>query len=1248
MSRALRFGEHVLARGELDLAAPGVVVAQSEEEDIAGSNATTAVITVNGDAISSTIGVAGDQDWFRVTLVAGESYVFSLTGSGGAPLADPFLRLNASYGGLLSVDDDGGAGTNAMMQYTATYSGTYYISAGAFGDDIGDYTLSVTTGAPQDPVGTLDLGFTFATTTIEVYFATSGQQFGPLAAASASWSTSQINAAMSALATISNVANVTFVRTTNSANAEFILALTPLGAGVLGEAWPTPTRAHIAFSPTAPGWSTEGLQPGGLGYSVIIHEALHGLGLDHPHLDGGDNQVMQGVTAIFDDVGDFLLNQGVFTIMSYNDGWLTGPDGVTPSYDYGFSAGPMALDIAMLQRLYGANTTYNSTNTVYALPLSSTDAAYRTIWDTGGVDTISFAEFGASTINLNAATLLNEEGGGGFVSYATGVFGGFTIAHGVVIENAIGGTHNDRIIGNDVANVLTGGSGNDWITGGGGNDTMLGGNGDDRFDVAAGDSVDGGLQTDFIDFDLSDQTVDLIIDPAAAASGAGWSIAGGVIRNVERFQLHTGSGNDTLLLSAVVTGQSWWWGGEGVDGIVADFALDTAGVTVNLSMAAGIEVFEVEWLTATGGSGDDAFRGGALVDSLTGNAGNDSLHGMGGADTIYGGVGDDRISGGDGADELWGGDGADVIEGEGGNVIPGQAGPDVMRGEAGDDVLYLGAFDWADGGDGRDRFSLTMHTLSVPIVFVAAQAATETGVYFANGASVRNVEAFDINTGSGDDLVLADHTHYQSAWNAYEGVDRLQLDLSALSAPITMTSAPFYYQMTISWGITFNFTTFRVEAFTLTGGSANDSLRGIEGDDLLNGRAGNDTINAGAGLDALHGGDGNDTLAGEADADFLDGGNHDDALNGGDGDDVLYGRAGIDVLNGGAGADSMYGGAGDDTYHVDDAADVVGESASAGNDTVIASVTFALGVYVENLTLSGIGAINGAGNILANTITGNASANTLSGLAGADTLVGQGGDDVLLGANGADVLDGGDGTDLLDGGNDNDNASGGAGADTLYGRAGDDTLGGGGDNDTLYGGDGADALSGDEGADLLDGGNHNDTLNGGDGADTLYGRQNDDVLDGGADNDTLYGGDGDDVIAGGSGEDYLDGGNGADRLNGGEGADTLIGAAGADVFVFSSALGSGVDTIVNFIVADDTIELDVSVFSGIGVGALASSAFVIGAAAADSDDRIIYDAATGALYYDADGDGAGAAVQFASLAPGLALTTADFVGVGGP
>jgi Ca2+-binding RTX toxin-like protein len=134
-------------------------------------------------------------------------------------------------------------------------------------------------------------------------------------------------------------------------------------------------------------------------------------------------------------------------------------------------------------------------------------------------------------------------------------------------------------------------------------------------------------------------------------------------------------------------------------------------------------------------------------------------------------------------------------------------------------------------------------------------------------------------------------------------------------------------------------------------------------------------------------------------------------------------------------------------------------------------------------------------------------------------------------------------------------------------------------------------------------------------------------------------------LFGGIGSDTLDGNTGSDKLNGGSGNDTLIGGSGTDGFFFDSALNvsTNVDKIIGFSVADDTIFLNRAIFAGITAnGTLAASRFHVGTAAADASDRIIYNSATGQLFYDSDGVGGAAQVLFAKLDPGLALTNADF------
>ena len=182
------------------------------------------------------------------------------------------------------------------------------------------------------------------------------------------------------------------------------------------------------------------------------------------------------------------------------------------------------------------------------------------------------------------------------------------------------------------------------------------------------------------------------------------------------------------------------------------------------------------------------------------------------------------------------------------------------------------------------------------------------------------------------------------------------------------------------------------------------------------------------------------------------------------------------------------------------------------------------------------------------------------------------------------------------------------------------------------------------------------TLIGNAGIDYFIGSAGNDALSGGDANDMLFGVGNDDVLNGGAGNDSLDGGAGIDKLNGGVGKDTLTGGAGNDTFVFDAALNAttNVDTITDFVSGTDKINLinGTGPFSAIATGSLTYA--VAGATldilgdsgantAATSATRIIYDPSSGALYYDADGTGTGAAaIQFATL--GTATHPSTLVG----
>ena len=159
----------------------------------------------------------------------------------------------------------------------------------------------------------------------------------------------------------------------------------------------------------------------------------------------------------------------------------------------------------------------------------------------------------------------------------------------------------------------------------------------------------------------------------------------------------------------------------------------------------------------------------------------------------------------------------------------------------------------------------------------------------------------------------------------------------------------------------------------------------------------------------------------------------------------------------------------------------------------------------------------------------------------------------------------------------------------------------------------------------------------------ITGTSSGETLTGTAAGDTISGLGGADKLYGQAGMDVIYGGDGEDSLYGGSGLDVLTGGGSYDKFVFNAALTSGVDRITDFWHGVDKIWLENAVFKALTTtGALASSAFHIGTAAHDATDRIVYNPATGALSYDADGTGAAAPAQFALIGPGLSMTASDF------
>jgi len=446
---------------------------------------------------------------------------------------------------------------------------------------------------------------------------------------------------------------------------------------------------------------------------------------------------------------------------------------------------------------------------------------------------------------------------------------------------------------------------------------------------------------------------------------------------------------------------------------------------------------------------------------------------------------------------------------------------------------------------------------------------------------------------------------------------------------------PFIYPAFGGADYTLSITTAAIPAGSLpdiTGTAGPDILLGNAGASTVRGLGGGDTVHAGDGADTVLGGPGKNTYSGGGGFNTLDysgspaGVNVDLALgkatNGYGGTDAVslfqavVGSAFADTITGDGGDNALAGGAGNDTLVGGGGNDTLNGGAGAGDTASYASA--GSGVTVS-LALAGAQGTGGAGT------------DTLLGI---ERLIGSAFGDALSGDSLANRIDGRTGDDLIEGGDGNDTLIAGAnlaGGDTVSyaGAAAGVTLSlavqdGLTAQDTM--GAGKDILSGFENA------------AGSAFADTITGSSGANVIAGGAGADTLKGGGGSDTLDGGAGEDLLIGGGGSDRLTGG---------ADADAFLLGSALGPGnIDTIVDFEVGRDRIRLENAIFTRLSApGMLSVDNFfrTDGGVAQDANHYIVYEAGSGALFYDADGVRAGASVRFATLAPNLAgLSAADF------
>jgi serralysin len=641
---------------------------------------------------------------------------------------------------------------------------------------------------------------------------------------------------------------------------------------------------------------------------------------------------------------------------------------------------------------------------------------------------------------------------------------------------------------------------------------------------------------------------------------------------------------------------------------------------------------------AFGTSIEKAFMG-TGNDTVVGNDANNWIDGGGGIDSLLGGAGNDTILGGGGDDLLDGGNGNDSLQGGAGN--------DTMIGGLGDDIFLVGnAGDVVveNVGEGTDEVQswisfelrgMSQYIENLTLLGTGAVNATGNGLNniitgndgnnVLNGAwgndtiygGAGNDTIYDddgsdsMAGGLGDDVYRYDNLGDTITEYLNEGTDRIETAMSLVMSAISQNVE----NLTLTGTGNINGTGNALNN-VLTGNSGNNRLDGALGSDTMIGGLGDDTYvidtasdviveASGEGTDTVESkvtfdlrtygqvlenllltGSGNTSGTGNGQGNVITGNAGNNVLNGAWGNDTIYGGAGNDTIRDDFGVESMFGGLGDDTYVIDNAGDTITEYLNQGTDLVESAISVELRLLsgnLENLTLTGTGNINGAGNALNNVITGNAGNNILDGALGADTMIGGEGDDTYIVDSTGDRI-----TELLNQGTDTVLASFSFALRDRSQNLENLTLTGSSDLDGI--GNALDnVLTGNSGANRLNGALGDDTMIGGYGDDTFvvnstgdrvteYLNQGHDRIESsislalrdisqnveelkltGTANLNGTGNALDNLIAGNAGNNVLDGALGADTMIGGEGDDTYILDDLGDVV--TEYTGQGTDTV---------------------------------------------------------------------------------------
>lgn len=548
----------------------------------------------------------------------------------------------------------------------------------------------------------------------------------------------------------------------------------------------------------------QALNEGEPGFEVLLHETGHALGLKHPF----ELPLLPGAE-----------NNNANTVMSY-----------TRTVEPARQLAP--FDVAALQFFYGVAQNTSTGNDTYTF-------ANKFVSDASGFDTfdamqetedvnIDLGPGGWSYVGERNASILAPQ-----QSY---------IGHGTYIENAFGGSGNDRLLGNARANGFIGGDGDDTIVGNKGNDLLLGDAGIDTYIFNIGDGQDTIIDADGLSrIELNGVTADQVY----------WHDG----------YLYYGTEGDRISIEMENVGELVIGNVSYVGRAISDVVRIIIGATGNDSLAGGDDADRLRGLdgedtligqggndSMEGNGGNDVLQGGAGADVLDGGVDNDTLHGDADNDVMFGNVGDDLLNGGWGADSLNGGTGNDVMLGDVGNdSLYGGAGDDMLDGGEGNDLLYGSVGIEAGGGNDTFRFRRG-----------GGQDTIYDSVSDSDQDKIQMIGLTDEELAFsrvGDDLLVS----------IIGTEDRLTVSRYFEASARTIESIELADGLSLNKNDVYS----RVQK-NYIGSSGNDYKDGSTSSDRMDGLEGDDTLIAWEGADLLIGGLGNDILAGGAGNDTPD------------------------------------------------------------------------------------------------------------------------------------------------------------------------------------------------------------------------------------------------------------------------------------------------------------------------------------------------------------------------------------------